>query len=147
MTPCAVQRCLREATWPVKLKEAGEVSATYIWTEVCKPHPDLLSSKSVEWILEITKDPLNPRWHQQTLLVSEELQLLDEFILQEPPAVKERPDVYSRIFSDDAHDGLHVALEVRRRGSDDTETMTVVITPSMIEGLIQLLRDSQPPAS
>lgn len=50
----------------MKLKEAGEVSATYIWTEVCKPHPDVLSSKSVEWILEITKDPLNPQWHQQT---------------------------------------------------------------------------------
>lgn len=24
--------------------------------------------KSVEWILEIGKDPLNPKWHQQTLL-------------------------------------------------------------------------------
>jgi hypothetical protein len=67
----------------VRLKEPGEVSATFIATEVCKPHWDLLSSKSVEWILEITKDPLNPRWHQQTLLVSEELQSLDEFILRQ----------------------------------------------------------------
>ena len=141
MSPCAVQRCLEEATWPVKLKEPGEVSATFIAVEVCKPHRDLLASKSVEWILETTKDPLEPKWWQQTLLVGEELRLLDEFILQEPPAVKARPDVHSRIFSDDAHDGLHVELEVRRRGSENSETMTIVIPPSMVDGFIQLLRD------
>jgi hypothetical protein len=145
MSPCAVQRCMQEATWPVKLKDSGEGSATFISAEVCKPHRDLFASNSVEWILEITKDPLNPRWHQETLLVGEELKSLDEFILEEAPALKERPDVYSRIFSDEAHDGLHVALQVRRRGSEDPETMTVVIPPSMVEGLIQLLRDSQQP--
>src|SRR3979490_2436248 len=126
-TPCAVQRCSREATWPVRLKEPGEVSATYIWTEVCKPHWDLLSSKSVEWVLEITKDPLNERWHQQTLLVGEELGPLDEFTLQAAPAVKARPEVSSRIYSDEAHDGLHIPFEVRRRGSQEAETMTVVV--------------------
>ena len=75
MSPCAVQRCIREATWPVRLKEPGEVSATFIATEVCKPHWDLLMSKSVEWVLEITKDPLNPRWHQQTLMLGEDLRV------------------------------------------------------------------------
>jgi hypothetical protein len=145
MSPCAVQRCMQEATWPVKLKEAGEASATYIWTEVCKPHRDLLASKSIEWILEITKDPLNPRWHQQTLMDGEDLQVLDEFILQEPPSVKKRPDVYSRIFSNNTDDRLHLASNVRRRGDEATETMTVVIPPSMVDELIQLLRDSQKP--
>ena len=145
MSPCAVQRCMQEATWPVKLKEPGEVSATFIATEVCKPHRDLLMNKSVQWVLEISKDPLNPRWHQETLILGEDLQVLDgTYIREEPPAVKERPDVYSRIFSDNADDGLHVTLPVRRRGSPDSETMTVVIPPSMVEGLIQLLRASQP---
>jgi hypothetical protein len=143
MSPCEVQRCRREATWPVKLKEAGEVSATYIRTEVCKPHRDLLASKSIEWVLEITKDPLNPRWHQQTLILGENLKVLDEFIVQEPPTAKERPEVYSRIFSSNDDDGLHVALEVRQRGSQDSKSMAVVIPPSMVDGLIQLLRDSQ----
>ena len=76
-TPCAVQRCPREGTWPVRLKEAGEEiaagrkSATFIAVPACKEHRDLLMSKSVEWILEIGKDPLNPKWHQQTLLLGE----------------------------------------------------------------------------
>lgn len=57
----------------MKLKEAGEVSATLIAVHVCKPHRDLLAAKSVEWILEIGKDPLNPKWHQQTLMLGEDL--------------------------------------------------------------------------
>jgi hypothetical protein len=149
-----VQRCPREGTWPVKLKDAGDEvaagrkSGTFISAQVCKPHWDLLMGKTgeyVEWILEIGKDLLNPKWHQETLLLGEELGPLDEFILQQAPVVKERPDLYSRIFSDVAHDGLHVTLEVRRRGSEETETMTVVIPPSMVEGFAQLLRDSQSP--
>jgi hypothetical protein len=145
MSQCMVQRCMQQATWPVKLKEPGEVSATFIHAEVCKPHWDLLMSKSLEWVLEITKGLLNPKWHQQTLIVGEDLKALDEFIVQEPPKVKERPDVYSRIFSNNADDGLHLALEVRQRGSEDSKTMAIVIPPSMVDGLIQLLRDSQAP--
>lgn len=102
-------------------------------------------AKSAEWVLEIGKDPLNPKWHQQTLMLGEDLGPLDEFILIEEPVVKQRPDLHSRIFSDVVHDGLHVTLEVRRRGSQETETMTVVVPPSMIEGFAQLLRDSQSP--
>jgi hypothetical protein len=151
-TACAVQRCPREGTWPVKLKEAGEeiaagrVSGTFIAVPACKEHRDLLMSKSVEWILEIGKDPLNPKWHQQTLLLGEDLRPLDEFILQEAPVVKERPDLYSRTFSDVAHDGLHVTLELRLRGSEETKTTTVVIPPSMIAGFAQLLREHSPDA-
>lgn len=70
--------------------------------------------------------------------------MFDELIMHEPPAVQERPDVYSRIFSDNADDGLHVTFTGRRRGSTESETTTVVIPPSMIEDLIRLLRDSQP---
>lgn len=151
-TPCAVQRCPREGTWPVRLKEAGEEiaagrkSATFIAVPACKEHRDLLMTKSVEWILEIGKDPLNPKWHQQTLLLGEDLGPLDEFILTEEPAIKERPDLYSRTYSDVAHDGLHVTLGVRRRGSEETETTTVVIPPSIIAGFAQLLRDHSPDA-
>ena len=139
-----MQRCMQEATWPVKLKEPGEVSATFIATEVCKPHRDLLMSKSVEWVLEITKDLLNPKWHQQTLIVGEDLKVLDEFVVQEPPMVKERPEVYSRIFSNNADDGLHIALQVRQRGSEDSRSMALVIPPSMVDGLIELLQSSRP---
>jgi hypothetical protein len=136
---------MQEATWPVRLKEPGEVSATFIATEVCKPHWDLLMSKTVEWVYEITRDPLNPRWAQYTLVLGEDLKLMDEYILQEPPTLKERPEVHSRIFSDNADDGVHIALEVRRRGSEESETMAVVVPSSMVDGLIQLLRDSQQP--
>lgn len=148
-TACAVQRCPREGTLPVKLKEAGEEtsngrrSGTFIAVPACKEHRALLMGKSVEWILEIGKDPLNPKWHQQTLMLGEDLGPLDEFILTEEPTIKERPDLYSRIFSNVAHDGLHVNLELRRRGSEETETMTIVIPSSMIEVLIGLLSDSQ----
>lgn len=137
-TPCAVQRCPNEATWPIKLKEPGEVSATFIATDVCKHHRDLLSSKSVEWVLEISKDPLNERWHQQTLIVGEDLRPLDEFIV-ENARIKPRPDVYSRIFSDNDHDGPHIDLELRRRGSQEIKSITVAIPRSRVAELIQLL--------
>ncbi|BBY15769.1 hypothetical protein [Mycolicibacterium litorale] len=127
------------------MKEAGEVSATFIATDVCKPHWDLLSSKSVEWILEITKDPLNERWHQQTLIVGEDLKPLDEFIVEEATR-KERPDVYSRIFSDNDHDGPHIDLKLRRRGCDEVESVTIVVPKSLIAELIELLGGTTPPS-
>lgn len=99
--------------------------------------------KSVEWILEIGKDPLNPKWHQQTLMLEEDLGPLDEFIVTREPTLKDRPDLYSRVFSDVAHDGLHVRLDLRRRGSKETDVMTIVIPPAMIAGFVELLRDSQ----
>ena len=96
MSPCAVQRCMREAVWPVKLKEPGEVSATFIAVEVCDEHREPLRSKSLEWVLEIGQDPINPRWWQQTLIVGDDLRALDEYVVKGTPVLKNRPDLYSR---------------------------------------------------
>lgn len=130
-----------EATNPVKLKEPGEVASTYIWTEVCHPHWEQLFNKSVEWVLEIGKNPMNPKWHQQTLIVGPDLQALDERVIQSPPTLKDRPDLYSRIFSNNDEDGPHIQLSVRQRGGEDTETLTVVVPRSEVDGLIRLLTD------
>lgn len=137
---CRVQRCTREGGYPVKLKEPGEVSATFVATETCKEHRDAIYNKTVEWVLEIGKDPMNPRWHQETLILGEDLQALDEHVLQGAPTLKERPDLYSRIFSDNGSDGIHLNLSLRRRGSSDSETVTVVVPATLIGGLIELLQ-------
>ena len=137
---CRVQRCTREGGYPVKLKEPGEVSATFIATETCKEHRDAIYNKTVEWVLEIGKDPMNPRWHQETLILGEDLQALDEHVLQDAPTLKERRDLYSRIFSDDDTDGIHLNLPLRRRGSSDVETVTVVVPDALVGALIELLQ-------
>ncbi|WP_319448965.1 MULTISPECIES: hypothetical protein [unclassified Mycobacterium] len=130
----------------MKLKEPGEVSATFIATEACKEHRDAIYNKTVEWVLEIGKDPMNPRWHQETLILGEDLQALDEHVLQDAPTLRERPDLYSRIFSDDDTNGIHLDLPLRLRGSSDVETVTVVIPDALVGGLIELLqsRSSSP---
>ncbi|PVB47834.1 hypothetical protein D2E42_23990 [Mycobacteroides abscessus] len=83
---------------------------------------------------------MNPRWHQETLILGEDLQALDEHVLQDAPTLKERRDLYSRIFSDDDSNGIHLDLPLRRRGGSDVETVTVVVPDAFVSGLIELLR-------
>jgi hypothetical protein len=98
----------------------------------------MLSSKSVEWVLEISQDPMNKKWHQQVLIVGDDLKPFDEFVV-ERLSLKERPGMYSRIYSDNDHDCPHIDLELRRRGAEETETMTVAVPMSLVPELIELL--------
>ncbi|KRD04948.1 hypothetical protein ASE48_20115 [Mycobacterium sp. Root265] len=84
---------------------------------------------------------MNPEWHQQTLIAGTDLAALDEHVIVERPILKERPDLYSRIFSNNDEDGPHLQLLLRQRGGQTTQSLTVVVRRSDVDGLIQLLTD------
>jgi hypothetical protein len=88
------------------------------WVIVCNVHKDELAEPDAEWLLD--RDT-------RTLYLGDSLRQLNEYILVEPPR-EIRGYGAGREFSNDAEDGHHIPLRVRRRGEKEPKDIVVVLT-------------------
>ena len=133
---CAVEHCSFQAVASQSLKPPD---SPYAWpTEVvlCEIHRQQLSDPATEWIL------LNESTGRR-LLVGPMLAELNEYIVVEP---RNRMLMHkaSRDFSHEEHDGCHLPLRVRLRGSDEEGILTLVIPYDYLDETASFFRGLAP---
>ena len=107
-------------------------------TEVvlCEIHREQLSDPATEWILLNESDG-------RRLLVGPMLAELNEYVLVEPIS-RMLMHKASRDFSHDAHNGYHLPLKVRLRGSEEEETLTLVVPYNYLDETASFFRGLAP---
>jgi hypothetical protein len=116
---CAVEHCSFQAVASRRLKPPDSPYAYPTEVVLCEIHREQLSDPATEWIL------LNDS-NGRRLLVGPMLAELNEYVLVEPIS-QMRMHKAGRDFSHEAHDGYHLPLKVRLRGSEDVEILTLVV--------------------
>jgi hypothetical protein len=120
MTKCAVYGCESDAFYPHTLRQPPQGLFDFpAEVTVCGVHRDELSQPDTEWMMRDSDEG----WTE--LRTGYKLRELNEYILLEPPAGF-RIHGASRDFSSPDDTGVHLSLQVRRRGGEP-ETMTLVI--------------------
>lgn len=133
---CAVEHCSFQAVASRRLKPPDSPYAYPTEVVLCEIHREQLSDPSTEWIL------LNES-NGRRLLVGPMLAELNEYILVEPIS-RMLTHKASRDFSHEAHNGYHLPLTVRLRGSEEEETLTLVLPFSCLDETVSFFRGLAP---
>ena len=137
---CAVQRCINEGTEQFTVKPKREWADTAITVAVCEDHAAQLGDLETEWLYERSEDPVTKRV-EPSLILGEDLQGLDEYILAAEPGEVISYGPNARVFSHPGHhDGHHIPIVLRRRGSREYQEMTLVIPYDKLPALLDLLK-------
>lgn len=110
---------------------------------VCQQHAEKLAEPYAEWMYDFSKDPVTDDYHG-SVLMGETLQELDEYILVARPDTVKVHTPTGRIFSHEDHNGYHIPVRVRRRGSEDYKQLTLVIPRHTLPSVVDLLKKWAP---
>jgi hypothetical protein len=93
---------------------------------VCELHRGQLSEPGTEWMMANHSDG------RHELYIGMALRELNEFLVVESPTTKRGYSADARKYSSADDNGFHIPIQVRQRGRDVLETITLVMSPDKL---------------